>query len=90
MPALADIQDKYRYHGLKVVSISLDGSAATDKWKKSSKKKICTGTITSCMKVLIRIYAASSISSPYHIISSLILKAASCSKMPQDLRPDAP
>jgi alkyl hydroperoxide reductase subunit AhpC len=39
MPALADIQDKYRYHGLKVVSISLDGSAATDKWKKIIEKE---------------------------------------------------
>ncbi|MBK7636149.1 MAG: TlpA family protein disulfide reductase [Saprospiraceae bacterium] len=35
MPALADIYEKYRYDGLKVVSISLDGESAKEKWKKT-------------------------------------------------------
>ncbi|MBL0024951.1 MAG: TlpA family protein disulfide reductase [Saprospiraceae bacterium] len=39
MPALGDIYDKYRYHGLKVVSISLDGEPASEKWKKMIDKE---------------------------------------------------
>jgi len=35
MPALGDIYEKYRYDGLKVVSVSLDGVSATVKWKKT-------------------------------------------------------
>ncbi|MBK8515006.1 MAG: TlpA family protein disulfide reductase [Saprospiraceae bacterium] len=39
MPALGDIYDKYRYDGLKVVSISLDGEPATEKWKKTIERE---------------------------------------------------
>ncbi len=39
MPALADIYEKYRYDGLKVVSISLDGESAKEKWKKTIEKE---------------------------------------------------
>ena len=39
MPALGDIYEKYRYDGLRVVSISLDGETAKDKWKKTIEKE---------------------------------------------------
>lgn len=39
MPALGDIYGKYRYDGLKVISISLDVETAIDKWKKTIEKE---------------------------------------------------
>ncbi|MBP6568395.1 MAG: TlpA family protein disulfide reductase [Saprospiraceae bacterium] len=39
MPALGDIYEKYRYDGLRVVSISLDGETAKDKWKNTIERE---------------------------------------------------
>ncbi len=39
IPFLSDIYEKYRYDGLKVVSISLDGVSALEKWKKTLEKE---------------------------------------------------